>query len=79
MSAIHVRTLVAALERPSTMASLQRKTGYPVRALLLYITEARASGIHITAVARGLNMTREPTYFCIDAVNAGIEEKHGNT
>jgi hypothetical protein len=72
VSAIHVRTLVAALERPSTMSALQRKTGYPVGKLLLYITEARASGIRITAVARGLNMTREPTYFY-------IEEDHGNT
>jgi len=72
VSAIHVRTLVEALETPSTMSALVRKTGYPVSKLLMYISEARESGIPIAAISRGLNMTREPTYFC-------IEENNGNT
>ena len=73
MSALHVRTIVEALERPSTLSALRRKTGYPTGRLLQYMTEARGEGIPIVAVARGLNMTREPTYFYID------EELDGNT
>lgn len=66
MSAIHVKTLVEALDRPSTLKALARKTGYPEHLVIRYIQEARVAGHTITAVARGRDMTREPTYYRLE-------------
>ena len=63
VSTIHVKTLVAALDRPSTMKALIRKTGYPVDRVLQFIVEARASGVVIQAVSRGRYSATEPTYY----------------
>jgi hypothetical protein len=59
MSAIHVKLLVEALDRPSTLKSLSRKTGYPVGRVLDNVILARASGTGIRANAR----PNLPTYY----------------
>jgi hypothetical protein len=54
MSAIHVQTLIEALyDGPMTLLELSEKTGYPVRLVLQYITEARVEGRSIFAVMNG--------------------------
>jgi hypothetical protein len=54
MSAIHVQTLIEALyDGPLTLQELAAKTGYPVRLVLQYITEARVEGRSIFAVMNG--------------------------
>ena len=63
MSAIHVKTLVEALDRPSTLKALSRKTGYPVGRVLSVLLEARAAGHIIRAVSRGKYSETEPTYY----------------
>ena len=62
MSTIHVKTLVEALERPSTLKSLMRKTGYPIARVISTILEARMTGTHIQAVGR----KGEPTYYKLE-------------
>lgn len=63
VSTIHVKTLTDALDRPSTLKALARKTGYPVARVLQFIVEARASGVIIQAVSRGQYSATEPTYY----------------
>lgn len=63
MSAIHVKTLVEALDRASTLKALSRKTGYPVARVLSVLLEARAAGHTIRAVSRGKYSEAEPTYY----------------
>jgi hypothetical protein len=54
VSAIHVQTLIEALyDGPMTLLELSEKTGYPVRLVLQYITEARVEGRSIFAVMNG--------------------------
>jgi extradiol dioxygenase family protein len=59
MSAIHVRQVVEALDRPSTLKSLSRKTGYPVGRVLDNIILARSYGHRICAHYR----PNLPTYY----------------
>jgi len=66
VSAIHVKTLLEALDKGATMKALTRKTGYPAGRVLQYIVEARAEGHTIRAVARGQNQSYEPTYYVRD-------------
>jgi hypothetical protein len=62
MSAIHVQTLIEALyDGPLTLQELAAKTGYPVRLVLQYITEARVEGRSIFAIIG--ESTGEPTTF----------------
>jgi hypothetical protein len=63
VSSIYVKTLLEALDRPSTMKSLTRKTGYSVQQVLRTILEARAIGHTIRAVSRGKYRDAEPTYY----------------
>ena len=54
MSHIHVQTLIEALyDGPLTLQELAEKTGYPVRLVLQYITEARVEGRSIFAIMNG--------------------------
>lgn len=53
MSSIHVKVLVEALNKPSTLKALVRKTGYPADKVLHFIAEARAEGHAINCRMRG--------------------------
>lgn len=59
MSAIHVKLVVDALDRPSTLKALSRKTGYPVGRVLDCLILARSYGYRIKASARA----NAPTYY----------------
>ena len=50
MSAIHVKTLIAYLDRRRTIDELAELTGYPVTRVYSFIWEARAAGYHIVAI-----------------------------
>lgn len=63
VSAIHVKTLMETLDKPSTMKALIRKTGYPARLVLQYISEARSNGKDIRATSRGKYAEAEPTLY----------------
>ena len=52
MSDIHVKTLLEALECPSTLKALSRKTGYPIQKVGETIIEARSKGYIIMAHPR---------------------------
>lgn len=52
-STIQVKTLLEALDRPSTLAALVRKTSYPAGRVHAVISQARAEGNVIIAAARG--------------------------
>ena len=65
MSTIHVRALLEALDRPSTLRALVRKTGYPFHRVFTTITEARAIGAVISAHMR----EGESTFFTLEAKN----------
>jgi hypothetical protein len=56
---VHVRTLLEALDRPSTLRALSRKTGYSIEKVLYTILEARSTGNPIAARSR----MDEPTYY----------------
>lgn len=60
-----VHTLVEALDRPSTLKALARKTGYPVSRIMGIIRRARAEGVTIRAVARGQYSETQPTIYMI--------------
>ena len=64
MSHIHVQTLIEALyDGPLTLLELAEKTGYPVRLVLQYITEARVEGRSIFAIMNGGLTQGEPTTY----------------
>ena len=64
MSTIHVQTLLEALhDGPLTLLELAERTGYPVRLVLRYITEARVEGRSIFAIMNGERNDALPTTF----------------
>ncbi len=56
---IYEKTVLEALERPSTLKALRRKTGYDNGRLFVSLIGLRAEGYRIRAVMR----KDEPTYF----------------
>ena len=67
MSAIHVRTLIEALDKPGIVEELTERTGYPVHMVFETIIEARRDGYDIQAIqgpVRGdpttFKLTRSP-------------------
>lgn len=47
---LQIKTLIEALDKPSTLEELVQKTQYPVRRVLAFIEQARAEGINIRIV-----------------------------
>lgn len=66
MKPVEVRTLVEALDRPSTLAALRRKTGYSTALILKTILVAHSMGVRIKAHARGTHTDYEPTYYTLE-------------
>lgn len=66
MSAIHVRTLVEALDSPGTLVELAERTGYSPRMIFATIVEARGTGHFIQCLDRH----GEPTAFVLTNVFA---------
>ena len=63
MSDYTVKVLLEALDRPSTLKALTRKTDLRTHQVLSAIIEARVKGHRIAARGRGDVVTQEPTYY----------------
>lgn len=63
MSAIHVRTLIEALDTPGTVEELTERSGYSIRMIFATIEEARRDGYSIFAMSG--HSRGEPTIFTL--------------